>query len=58
MSPSSCRIRRTSFSDTPSASKRASTSRILRVPHSACSRLSVTTRSRGTFDAVFFSRGP
>lgn len=58
MSPSSWRIRRTSVSETPSASKRASMSRIRRVPHSACSCLSATTRSRGNVPAagVFGSR--
>lgn len=35
--PSSCRIRRTSVSETPSASNRASTSRMRRVPCSGCS---------------------
>lgn len=45
-SPSSCRIRRTSLSDTPSASKRLSTSLIRRVPYSGCSRLSAATASR------------
>jgi len=41
MSPASCRMRRTSVSLTPSASKRPSTSRILRVPYSgwSCRRL-------------------
>ena len=58
MSPSSCRIRRTSLSDTPSASKRASTSRIRRVPHSAFCCLSATTRSRGTDGVGFLPRGP
>ncbi len=45
-SPSSCRIRRTSVSDTPSASKRRSTSRIRLVPYSGCSRFSAATASR------------
>jgi len=41
--PSSCRIRRTCVSLMPSASKRASTSRILRVPYSGCSSLTSST---------------
>ena len=45
-SPSSCRIRRTSLSDTPSASKRRSTSRMRRVPYSGCSFLTARTASR------------
>jgi hypothetical protein len=39
MSPSSCRMRRTSASLTPMPSPRASSSRIRRVPCSGCSRL-------------------
>lgn len=44
--PSSFRIRRTSLSDTPSASNRLSTSRIRRDPYCGCSRLTRTTASR------------
>lgn len=47
-SPSSCRIRRTSVSETPSAANRASTSRIRRVPYPGCSRRSSVTASRRT----------
>ena len=45
-SPSSCRMRRTSVSETPSASKRASTSRMRRVPCSGCCCRSATTARR------------
>jgi hypothetical protein len=45
-SPSSCRIRRTTVSDTPSAWNRRSTSLIRRVPHSGCSSRSFLTASR------------
>lgn len=45
-SPSSWRILRTSVSDTPRASKRASRSLIRRVPCSGCSCLAATTASR------------
>jgi hypothetical protein len=45
MSPASCRIRRTSVSEIPSASNRFSTSRIRRVPHSSFSCFRATTRS-------------
>ncbi len=48
MSPSSCRIRRTSVSLTPRASKRAKTSRMRRVTCSGCSIRSATTASRLT----------
>jgi len=44
--PSSCRIRRTVASDTPSPSKRARTSRIRRVPALGSSRLACTTACR------------
>lgn len=44
--PSSCRMRRTSVSETPSASKRARTSRMRRVPYSGCSVRRPTTASR------------
>lgn len=46
MRPSSCRMRRTSVSETPSASKRLSTSRMRRVPKSGCSLRTATTASR------------
>lgn len=53
-SPSSCRIRRTSDSLTPSASKRESTSRIFRVPHSGCAvRVATTASRRASVLAVF-----
>jgi hypothetical protein len=45
-SPSSCRIRRTTVSDTPSAWNRRSTSLIRRVPHSGCFSRSFVTASR------------
>lgn len=48
MSPSSCRIRRTCCSEIPTASNRASTSRIRRDPQSWFSCFSATTWSRFT----------
>ena len=45
-SPSSCRMRRTVCSDTPSPSKRASTSSMRRLPYSGCSCLTRVTASR------------
>jgi hypothetical protein len=45
-SPSSCRIRRTTVSDTPSAANRRSMSLIRRVPYSGCSRRNADTASR------------
>lgn len=45
-SPSSCRIRRTVLSATPSAANRLSTSAIRRVPYSGCSSFSAATASR------------
>ena len=44
--PSSCRMRRTWLSETPSASNRFSRSLIRRVPSSGCSRFSAATASR------------
>jgi hypothetical protein len=44
-SPSSWRIRRTSLSETPSASNRFSTSLMRRVPYSGCSRRRLVTAS-------------
>lgn len=50
ISPSSCSTRRTVVSDTPSPAKRASTSRIRRVPHSGCAcRVSTTWTRRASF---------
>ena len=48
MSPSSCRIRRTCCSEMPTASNRASTSRMRRDPQSLFSRFNATTWSRFT----------
>ena len=44
--PSSCRMRRTWLSETPSASNRFSMSLMRRVPSSGCSRFSAATASR------------
>jgi hypothetical protein len=46
INPASCSSVRTCVSDTPRPSKRASMSRIRRVPYSGCSRRSPTTASR------------
>lgn len=54
-SPSSCRMRRTWLSETPSASNRLSMSLMRRVPSSGCSRLSAATASR--FGSAAFGLG-
>jgi len=56
-SPSSWRIRRTTLSDTPNASKRRSTSAIRLVPYSGCSRFSPATASRRGSGAFGFGAG-
>jgi len=53
-SPSSWRIRRTTLSETPSASNLRSTSLMRRVPNSGCSSFSAVTASR--FGSAFASR--
>jgi hypothetical protein len=56
ISPSSCRIRRTSVSDTPSASKRRSAALMRRVPYSGCSRRISVTASRLAVAAALGAR--
>jgi hypothetical protein len=56
-SPVSCRIARTCVSLTPSPSKRASTSRMRRVPYSGCSERSPTTACCRACAAAVTRRG-